>query len=534
MKRAPRPNRMPPTPPASPAPAPGVCPPGSARCRAIALGRGVAALLLAAVAVIVLGAAYMTVGDSASRAADGVAALSGDWYAVSPASFDLTISASGELESREKVEVKSQVHGRPAIIEIVDEGTFVEEGDLLFRLESDETANALEQATLDAEAARSQTEAARQELEIQINETESARRAAEVKLSLARLELQRWQKGELVTRRNQLQLALEKAKRRVERAKRDYELSRELYDQKFISLNELEDAEIEQIEATDALKTAKLNIEVFESYEYLRDKQEYESDVEQAEAELDRTIRKNESTLERHRSKLASEQRQLAIRLQRQKDLEAQLAATEVFAPRDGLVVYASSVGRRRGDPIDEGREVRYGETVLFLPDTRRMVANVRIHEALIGQVELGQEADVVIDARRHATVPGEVISKAVTPEDGGWWNPNLREYEVRIGLPSNIEGLKPAMRCSAKVLVGRVEDTWAVPVQCVYTEGNQRYVHTPAGNGRVRRTPVTIGRASQTLVEVTEGLRRGDHVLLRDPRLGEVLDEPLERARNN
>ena len=52
--------------------------------------------------------------------------------------------------------------------------------------------------------------------------------------------------------------------RAIEQTERDYELSQELYDQRFISLNELEEREIDMIEARDALATAKLAIEVYD------------------------------------------------------------------------------------------------------------------------------------------------------------------------------------------------------------------------------------------------------------------------------
>jgi len=504
--------------------------PGQPHPRGFAAGKILAVAI--AVPVVLLGVGFFALGgggrsDAAPTAADAAAA--GDWYNARPISFDLTITANGELVARDKVEIKSRVNGRPAIIEIVEEGSFVEEGDLLFRLESDETAKQLEQARLDTERARADKIAAEQELAIAINESESQRKAAEVKLSLAGLDLQKWKKGDVVTRRNELQLALEKAKRRVERAKRDYELSQELYDQQFISLNELEDAEIERIEATDALETARLNIEVYEKYEYLKDKQQFESDVEQAEAELERTINKNQSTLARHRSDLESKKQQLSIREQRLSELEEQLAHTEVHAPQAGLVVYASSVKRgwRRGDPIAEGRQVRFGETLILLPDTRHMAANLRVHEALIGQVEIGQRAALVIDAMRGRTIEGRVVNKAVTPEDGGWWNPNLREYEVRVALPEGIEGLKPAMRCQGQLFIGRVENQLAVPIQAVHTVGDKRYVYVPAGAGRVKPLTVTIGRASEAWVEIKSGIEAGQRVLLRDPKPGEATQTP-------
>ncbi len=486
-------------------------------------GRALAAAALVPVLLIVV--LFFSLGGK-SDTGEAVIVTSSDYYRVIPISFDLKITATGELESKNQVEVKSRVNGRPAIIEIVPEGSRVKAGDVLIRLDLDETTEKLDQARLAEEQARASKISAEQELAIEISEAESARRAAEVTYSLAELTLLRWRKGDLVQERNELDLAINKAVRRLERAKRDYILSQELYTQKFISLNELEDAELEQIDATQALATAELDKEIYNNYEFVKDEQEYKSDVEQAKAELERTLSKNESSLEKMRSNVASETLQYQIRVQRRVDLEQQLVNSTITAPQDGLVVYATSVGsNRRGEPIAEGRSVRLGETLILLPDTRSMVATVRVHEALISQVEEGQSATLTIDARAGAPVQGQVISKAVTPDDGGWWNPNLREYRVRIELPEGIEGLKPAMRCTGDIFTGRVEHALAVPIQAVFTEGDQRFCYVPSGS-RVRRQPVQIGRASDTLVEIVSGLEEGDRVLIRDPRPGEVINQ--------
>jgi len=488
--------------------------------RGYAYGKVIAAV--AAVPVVLVAVILIGLGQSRGNGPDPASAT--DFYRVEPISFDLTVSASGELEALSQVEVKSRVNGRPAIIEIVPEGTTVKQGEVLVRLDTDETTEKLEQAKLAEEQARAAMVNAEKTLAIETSEAESTQRAAEVKLSLARLDLAKWESGDVVQRRNELKLGIEKAKRRLERAKRDHELSKDLYAQNFISLNELEDAELEQINAADALETAKLESEVYETYEYVREKQAFESDVEQARAELERTVSKNLSKLEQLESDRDSKKHQHEIRVQSRVDLERQLASSTIVAPQDGLVVYASSTGSRwgRGDPIAEGRQVRFGESIVLLPDTRRMVATIRVHEALIAQIEPGQPANITIDARPDQVIPATVIAKAVTPDDGGWWNPNLREYKVRIELPEGLEGLKPAMRCTGVVQVGRVTDALAVPIQAVFAEGDQRFCYVPAG-GRITRKPVEIGRASDTLVEITGGLKAGDRVLLRDPKPGEA-----------
>ena len=479
---------------------------------------GLGALLLGGGVILMGLSSASDPGPSTDSANDS------EWFTVDRRSFDLTVIASGELEAREQVEIKSQVSGSVPIIEIVEEGTFVQEGDFIAKLDDDNLQDKIEEEILKVESARSASIAAEQEEQIAINEAQSADKAAQVKLTLAELDLAKWESGEVKQKRRELELALKKAQRRVKRAAEDLKLSHELYDQKFISLNELDDSIVEELEAGNALETAHLDIKVYEQFAYHRDHQKNQSDVEQARSELERTRHKNESKLAKLRADLESKQRMLKIREDRLDELKTQQINTRIIAPRDGLVVYRTSVGRRyqRQDPIAPGRQIRFNETMVLLPDTRQMVAALRVHEALLPQVDKGQPVVVTVSARPNQPIAAEVLSLAVMAQDGGWLNPQLREYKVRVALPVGIDAsLKPGMRCSGEIKVGRVEDALAVPLQAVFSEGSQRFCYVPDGR-KVRRQPITIGRASEAMVEVTAGLEPGTQVLLRSPHAGE------------
>jgi HlyD family secretion protein len=459
-------------------------------------------------------------------AAETTSALdTGQWFEVTRQSFDLNVVASGELEAKKKVEVKSQVKGRQPIIEVVEEGTFVKQGDVLVTLQADDINDKIEQEQLNVEKARADHITATQNLEIEKNEATSSVKTAEVELALAQLDLDKWLNGEVPQKRRELDLSLDKAVRRLARAERDHKLSVDLAAQKFISLNELEDSDIEKIEADNALETAKLAIAVYDDYTYQREEKAKNSTREQAEGELDRTIRKNQSKIARMEADLNSKTRTLAIREDRLAELETQLVNTTITAPQAGMVVYATSVGSRwqRRDPIVAGREVRFNETLILLPDTRQMVAALRVHESRLSQIQLDQKATLTIDARPGQTVPCKVIHIGVTAEDGGWWNPNLREYKIKVELPVDLDdSLKPAMRCSGEIILGRVEDALAVPIQAVFSEGEDKLCYMRSGRKRIRRQVITIGRASESLVEILSGLESGQQVLMRKPEPGE------------
>lgn len=494
------------------------------------------AVVVLVVAIAAGGWGLLSLSGSSDAAESGGVAGALEWYKIKRTDFDVKIIATGELEARNQIEVKSKVDGNNAIISVVDEGVTVQAGDLLVKLDDSQIVAEIEEDQIEVEQASANLLAAQRDLELAEQQAITAEKAAQVELNLARITLEKWRDGDVKQARRGYNLELVNAERELKTAERDLDLSRQLREQNFISQNELEDAELTHINAVDALETAKQNIEVYNKYIFEQERQQYESDVDQAEAGLDQVRRENQIKIDRAKSDVESKQRTLDLRQSRLDEEKQELANTTIRAPADGLVVYATSVGRgRRGNdtPIQQGREVREDETIILLPDTSQMVASLRVHEAVLNQIKLGQRAVVAIDARRDAPVEGKVYSVGVMAVDGGWLNPQLREYTVKVALPENYDNsLKPAMRCTGQIYVGRVENALAVPVQAVFTEGRRRFVYVSAGSGRVKRQPVTIGRASESLVEITEGVDEGTRVLLRNPRPGEVVDEPGTASR--
>jgi hypothetical protein len=154
------------------------------------------------------------------------------------------------------------------------------------------------------------------------------------------------------------------------------------------------------------------------------------------------------------------------------------------------------------------------------------MIASIRVHESLAGRIRPQMEVQVKVDAAGGKVFPGTVESIGVMAETGGWRDPNLREYTVRVAIDVGEEQLKPSMRCEARVIIDSVPETLTVPVQAVFTDGPVRFVYQ-ARDKRFHRVPVKLGRRSDTVAEILAGLKEGEPVLLREPTAGEIITEP-------
>ena len=496
---------------------------------------GRATLLAAGTLLGTLAVGLVVVGTATTEAEARQSSRAGasDLAPATVRSFDITTVASGELEARNQIEIRSELESRSTINFIVDEGSRVNAGDLLVRLNDDEIETEIEEELLRVESARLDLAAAETDLRIQLSDNDEALRDAELRVELAKLALEQWQDGTVTKRRKQLQLDVEQAERQLERLSEKFERSEELLSQGFLSKNERDIDEINFIDARARVETALLDQDIYEKYDYPRDERTKISDVDKAEANLDRVREKNDINLKNRQSNVATKKRQLQMREQRLAKYESQLEACTVIAPSDGLVVYATSINRNRwggnDGPLQIGRQISPNELLIVLPDTSEMMATVRVHEALAGRLRPGQPADVKIEAAGPEAFKGTVESIGVLAETGGWRDPNRREYSVRIALDfQNDAGvLKPSMRVEGEVMLGNVEDALSIPVQSVFTDGAMRYVYRPAGS-RFERVPVQIGRRSSVFAEVLGGLGSNDRVLLRAPDAGEVSTDPI------
>ncbi|MHC4946733.1 MAG: efflux RND transporter periplasmic adaptor subunit [Planctomycetota bacterium] len=461
---------------------------------------------------------------------------SSDLYEVARGGFDITIPASGELAAVQQIEIRNRLEVRAVITQIVDEGTSVAAGDVVIRFNDEDIRTRIDDAVDDVDTADNILVNARAVLDIrrQVRASELAR--ADLDIRLAELDLLAWREGEDVSRRKELALAIETAQKQYDRLFDRYNDSKDLLEQKFISLDEYRQDEIEMIQAKARLEQAQLDIEVYEKYEFEEEKATKESNLQQAREERVRVEQRYDAEVRSAESDVRSAEHQLESKQERLAKLEQQFEYCTVEAPADGLVVFASSLnqgrhwrGEQQGPQV--GSEVSRNELIMVLPDTTQMVAEVKVNEALSGLIESGQRASVVSDAIPDVGLAGTVESIGVLAESGGWRDPNRRDYTVRVLLDDVTgHGLKPSMRCKANIAIGRVDDAVYVPIQAVTHEGPRAFVFVDRG-GRYSQKPVTLGRASDLYVEVLEGVDAGMSVLLRQPRPQEIIHDETAPA---
>ena len=454
-----------------------------------------------------------------------------DTHLVARGDFSIVVPAKGELTTAQKQEIRNLLESRAMITEIIDEGTTVEKGTILLKLADDEILDKIKDAEDKVKTAESTVITAEQTLAIRRSTMVSDIEKADLEIEIAELDKQAWEEGEVVSYRQSLALGIETKQINRDRLQKRFEDAKSLLDNGYISLDEYEQDRIKLIESEAALKEAKLAEQVYERYTIKQDRAQKRSAVEQSMAEKERVRQRHEAEIVKIEADVESARFRLQTAQERLDDLRGQLDSCIVHAPSDGLVVYASSLsGERRGrgdePPPQVGTELRQNELVMILPDVTRMMASLKVGEALSGKIIPGQPVTVFSDSLPDVPLQGWVEGVSVLAETGGWRDPNRRDYTVKVALDVDSGlGLKPSMRCRAEIVLGEVNDAVNVPVQAVFRRGPLAFVYVPQDGGFAERR-VRIGRASEMSVEIVDGLASGESVLLRRPAAGEIVAE--------
>src|SRR5687767_2949297 len=94
--------------------------------------------LIAIVIVIVLALVAVVGLAMSSRGEQRSSAGQADMFAVKRGDFDISIPVSGELAALRQIEIRNNLDNRAIITEIIPEGTLVQAGQVVLRLNDDE------------------------------------------------------------------------------------------------------------------------------------------------------------------------------------------------------------------------------------------------------------------------------------------------------------------------------------------------------------------------------------------------------------
>ncbi len=392
----------------------------------------------------------------------------------------------GEIESSSSVEVRCEVRSRNSsgtnILEIVAEGTRVNQGDFLIELDDS---------------------ALRQELiqqQIVVSGSESMLIEAQTAFVASNLALEEYEEGTLKEQRETLEGALVVANENKRRAEEYLEYSRKLAERGYVSQVQLDADKFAVDKAVKEHDVAQTKLKVLDKYTRKKMLNQLQADIKTAKAKLSA----REKTYELDKLKLD--------------EIQQQIAKCKIHAPVAGQVVYANDPRRSNNGEllIAEGLPVRERQILVRLPDPTRMRVLAKVHESRISLVKKGITAEIVTDALADRTLTGTVSSVSEYPlPSTSVYTSHIKEYAVEIDIHSPPPELRPGMSSQVNLLVEHQDSAIQIPIGAAIARGEQFFVAIPKEDGSFETREIKVGSSNDTSIIVTEHLQVGEKVVL-------------------
>lgn len=434
-------------------------------------------------------------------------------------SFEILVVERGALDSMKNAVLTSKVEGATTIISLVPEGSHVKEGDLVCELDASTLNDKETQQEIAVVKAKAMLEQATEDLAIQKTQNDSDLAAAQLKYDLAKLDLEKFQKGDLIQQLEDFQAAVKLADETLSRTRESCNYIRQMTQKGYKNQNDLESEELVLQRNELDKRSAETKLRAFENYTQKRTLKELEANALEFAREIERIDRKGKAALAQKEAELESCKLTLEVESKKHDRMKEQIKACKIYASQDGQVVYANTRDGRQSDQvlIEVGSSVRERQAIINLPDLDAMKVNARIHESRISLIRQGLQVTVKVDAYPGEVFHGEVDSVASVPSSTGGFNRDFKEYEAVIRIVDSSEKvnkLRPGLTASVEVMVDHRDNALQIPVQSVVSIGGRPFVFIVEGE-TVHRAELKVGQSNDKMIEVLSGLTEGTLVVM-------------------
>ena len=194
-------------------------------------------------------------------------------------------------------------------------------------------------------------------------------------------------------------------------------------------------------------------------------------------------------------------------------DAREQRAKTEIRSPISGRVV---SLPIKVGETAVPSTSAFAGAQLMKIADTSEIIAELKVDEADIAKIDIGQRAEVFAAAYPDTALKSTVEQIALAPTIEG----QGRAYKVTVRLVAPAElKLRSGMSVRSNIFLGDGQRKPAVPVEAVVIESEgknaaKRYVWL-SRDGKAAKVEVQTGVSDDRWETVLKGVAAGDTVIV-------------------
>lgn len=203
-----------------------------------------------------------------------------------------------------------------------------------------------------------------------------------------------------------------------------------------------------------------------------------------------------------------------------------QLQKTDIRAPIGGTIV---ALPIKVGETAIPSTMSLAGASLMKIADTSAIQAELKVDEADIARIRMGQQAEVVAAAHQDTPLQGKVAQIALAPSLEPGSQGRSYQVDVLLEVPEDL-GLRSGMSARADIFLGDGGKTLAVPVEAVVTEESEdgpvkRFVWVDR-DGSAHKVEIETGLSDDRWEAVTSGLETGDRVIVGPAKTLRILRE--------
>ena len=191
------------------------------------------------------------------------------------------------------------------------------------------------------------------------------------------------------------------------------------------------------------------------------------------------------------------------------------LAKTQIVAPIAGVV---TRLPVQEGEMVVIGIQNQPGTTLMTISDLAAIDAEVKVAEADVLRVEVGQRATVTLEAIPGVSLTGRVVEIGASALPITGTGAAAREFKVKVRLDNPGRTLRPGLTCDTEILTAEKQGVITVPLQAAVLrpgkDGKEQTGVFVVDGRAVRFRQVTTGLIGGLDIDVT-GLDEGTPVVV-------------------
>lgn len=179
---------------------------------------------------------------------------------------------------------------------------------------------------------------------------------------------------------------------------------------------------------------------------------------------------------------------------------KARFSKTRIIAPFDGII------GSRR---VSVGSFLRTGQTITEFANINEIRVNFSAPERYLSQLRRGADVNVSTSVYTDHTVKGKII--VIEPV----LDPETRNVRIVARVSNPGRKFLPGMSANIAATLSERAEATTIPSEAIFAEGDQSFVFVVGSDSSVVRSPVKLGLQLENIVEIVDGLKPGQRVVV-------------------